>query len=321
MTVKSKRPFFSVIMNCYNGEEHLKRAINSVCSQSFMDWEIVFVDNASTDNSKGVAKSYGDRVKYFQIPVTLPYGYARKFAVEQARGEWVTFLDVDDFWAPSKLQVQFELLHQSNFVICYAGFYSIDIKERVFGASLPTLESGNVLGNQLLQFEVNTVTMALRRDVLIENNITYNGNLTSSADDNVALRLLAKGSCCVIRMPLAYYTVSQNSLSFREMRNWASDRFETMQQLKLENPDLNVKYMAQLKEYVARAHYYRARYFMHMNRYSEARYELGESTKNRMSYYIFLLLSFIPYLWGVAHHPNIKIFLVKYYFMIIGRKA
>lgn len=318
MTSESGRPFFSVIMNCYNGEEYLKRAIDSVYSQNFKDWEIIFVDNASTDNSRCIAQSYCGKLKHHQLPQTLPYGYARKFAVEQASGEWITFLDVDDFWDVHKLQVQHGWLHKSNFVICYAGFHSVDIEGGVFGTTLPTLESGSMLGGQLLQFEVNTVTMALRRDVLIANNITYNGELTSSADDNIVLRLLAKGSCCVIRMPLAYYTVSQNSLSAREMKNWASDRFATAMQLKLENPDFETRYLAQLREYIARGHYYSARYLMHLGCYSEARHALSKATKNRKSYCIFFVLSFIPYLWDVIHQPKIKIFLSKLYFKIFN---
>jgi len=318
MTSESRRPFFSVIMNCYNGEEYLKRAIDSVYSQKFKDWEIIFVNNASTDSSRCIAQSYCDKLKYYQLPQTLPYGYARKFAVEQASGEWITFLDVDDFWDVRKLQVQHNRLHESNFVICYAGFYSVDIGGRVFGTTLPSLESGSLLGGQLLQFEVNTVTMALRRDILIAHNITYNGELTSSADDNIVLRLLAKGSCCVIHMPLAYYTVSQNSLSAREMKNWASDRFATATQLKLENPDSETRYFVQLREYIARGHYYSARYLMHLGSYPEARHALGEATKNRKSYCIFFILSFIPYLWDAIHQPKIKILLSKLYFKIFN---
>ena len=60
-------PKVSVIINCYNSETYLREAIDSVYSQSFIDWEIVFLDNDSTDNSASIALSYDDKLKYFKI--------------------------------------------------------------------------------------------------------------------------------------------------------------------------------------------------------------------------------------------------------------
>ena len=98
-------PAVSVIVNCRNGEKYLREALDSVFAQTYDDWEIVFWDNLSTDRSAEVAKTYGDRVRYFRGG-PLGLHAARRCAVEQARGRYVGFLDTDDLWLPRKLELQ-----------------------------------------------------------------------------------------------------------------------------------------------------------------------------------------------------------------------
>lgn len=67
-------PKVTVIMNCYNSAEHLREAMDSVFRQSWPDWEIVFWDNCSTDDSAAIAQSYGQKVRYFLAEKTVPLG-------------------------------------------------------------------------------------------------------------------------------------------------------------------------------------------------------------------------------------------------------
>lgn len=96
-------------MNCLNGEEHLRAAMDSVVAQTFTDWEIVFWDNGSKDASPDIAASYGDRVRLFRGEKTVPLGEGRNLAIAKARGEFIAFLDCDDLWAPTKLEKQVAL--------------------------------------------------------------------------------------------------------------------------------------------------------------------------------------------------------------------
>jgi glycosyltransferase involved in cell wall biosynthesis len=100
-------------MNCLNGERYLREAIDSVFSQTYQDWEIIFWDNASTDNSAAIAKDYGERVRYFRSPETYPLGRARNLALQQVRGQYVAFLDCDDLWLPQKLEKQVPLFERN----------------------------------------------------------------------------------------------------------------------------------------------------------------------------------------------------------------
>ena len=87
----------TVIINCWNGEEFLREAMNSVVAQTYSNWEIVFWDNASTDKScERVALSYGNKVRYFRSERKLSLGEVRNQAFSKVKGEFITILDADD---------------------------------------------------------------------------------------------------------------------------------------------------------------------------------------------------------------------------------
>lgn len=123
MNRNNKFPFFSIIINCYNGEAFLNEAIKSVYNQSFTDWEIIFFDNASTDESSKIAKSFDKRIKYYYNDNLIPLGSARNRAIKKANGKYLAFLDCDDTWEPTKLLKQKKALETSvsdrGYAFCY----------------------------------------------------------------------------------------------------------------------------------------------------------------------------------------------------------
>lgn len=102
-------------MNCYNSARYLKAALESVRTQTFSDWEIVFWDNRSSDESAAIFKSFDDpRFHYFLAPEHTILGKAKGLAIERARGAWLAFLDCDDLWLPHKLEQQVALVAKSG---------------------------------------------------------------------------------------------------------------------------------------------------------------------------------------------------------------
>jgi len=73
----------SIIINCYNGEEYLSEALNSVYSQTYKNWEIIFWDNCSIDKSSIIAKSYGHKLKYYKSEFNTTLGEARNLAIQK----------------------------------------------------------------------------------------------------------------------------------------------------------------------------------------------------------------------------------------------
>ena len=108
-------------MNCHNGASFLKESIQSVFNQTFSDWEIIFFNNYSTDNSEEIAHSFGNKVKVFNSRKLLNLGHARAEALNLSNGEWITFLDTDDLWMEKKLEIQLEEIEGSDFALGYSG--------------------------------------------------------------------------------------------------------------------------------------------------------------------------------------------------------
>lgn len=134
-------PFVSVIINCYNSARYLREALVSVRSQTYGDWEIVFWDNRSTDESASIFKSFNDRrFRYFLAPEHTILATAKKLAIEHARGEWLAFLDCDDLWLPRKLEKQVAIIcaEGPDLGLVYGGaevFIQEDAKKTPIGKS------------------------------------------------------------------------------------------------------------------------------------------------------------------------------------------
>ena len=101
----------SILMNAYNAQEYLQEAIDSIYAQTFKDWEIIFIDNCSTDNTKKIAHSYDEKLKYYSTDKNIPLGAARNFGLQFVTGEYLAFLDTDDIWMPEKLEKQLNIIN------------------------------------------------------------------------------------------------------------------------------------------------------------------------------------------------------------------
>lgn len=124
-------------MNCYNSDSFLREAIDSVYAQSFEDWEIVFWDNQSTDESARIAKGYDQRLRYLRGTEFLSLGEARNRALTEARGEYVAILDCDDVWKPEKLEKQIAVFESEPEVgVVYSNCDIVDRNGKLVGPML-----------------------------------------------------------------------------------------------------------------------------------------------------------------------------------------
>ena len=97
----------SVIMPNYNSEKYVEATVKSVLAQTYQNWELLFVDDCSTDNSLEIVRSFNDdRIKILQNDVNSGAAISRNYALREAKGKWIAFLDSDDLWEPDKLSRQ-----------------------------------------------------------------------------------------------------------------------------------------------------------------------------------------------------------------------
>jgi len=103
--VAEQSPFFSVILPTYNRSELLPKAIESVLSQTYADWELIIVDDASTDNTALVVKGYSDsRIRYLLNEQNIERSASRNRGIDQANGTYICFLDSDDYYLENHLE-------------------------------------------------------------------------------------------------------------------------------------------------------------------------------------------------------------------------
>lgn len=292
----------SVVMNCYNGEKYLREAIDSVFAQTFTDWEIIFWDNYSNDNSAKIACSYdSNKLKYFKSMSFTSLGEARRNAVTVASGEWVAFLDCDDNWYPEKLAVQMAALQNTNYVFAYAGILEITGDGIPIRTVVPKYRSGRLLGHLLNQFDVNMVTPMIRRSCLKMYNINFEPVITASEEYNLFIRLAARGDVLVQKNILGSYRVYAGSLTDRQINKWAFERRYTLKQLLEENPGIDQMYKTELTEAENRGTYYEVRYLMSIGDRVNAKRVMRTISVSAPIYTLLYCSLFIDGLWDLMH--------------------
>lgn len=115
----------SVIIPLYNRETTIARCINSVVIQSLSDWELIIVDDGSTDRSSAIVKTYlsDDRVKYLPKP-NGGVSSARNYGIRNAKGGWITYVDADDYFMPDALEILLSLAKKYNVDIATGNFFT-----------------------------------------------------------------------------------------------------------------------------------------------------------------------------------------------------
>jgi len=167
-------PNISVIVNCFNGERYLREAIDSIYAQTYSNWEIIFWDNASSDNSSRIANSYNKKLKYYRSDKNTKLGEARVSALEKARGDYVAFLDVDDVLLPYMLEEQLNIFNCSTeelgFVYGRVEFFSEDRSSKynyIFNEE-ESLKSGEIFSDLCKENFIPWPSVLVSRKRLIE---------------------------------------------------------------------------------------------------------------------------------------------------------
>ena len=122
--MEEKQKLVSIILNCFNGEKYLKDALETVVNQTYNNWELVFWDNKSNDGSKKILELYNSKkFKYYRSNVHTSLYEARNLAVKECKGEYIAFIDADDYWEKDKLEKQIKLFENKNVGVVYGNLW------------------------------------------------------------------------------------------------------------------------------------------------------------------------------------------------------
>ncbi|MDJ0589889.1 MAG: glycosyltransferase family A protein [Pleurocapsa sp. MO_226.B13] len=183
----------SVIIPAYNGDRYIGEAIESVLAQTYSDYEIIVVDDGSTDNTDRVIQQYAERVRYFS-QTNQGVAASRNFGLSQAQGEYIAFLDQDDVFLPHKLASQVALLEQNpSLGIVNSGWQIVDRHGNLKAAVEPWKQIPQLNLADLIVWKPVFLGAMLFRRSWLERTEGFDTSLEQTPDVDLTLRLAAMG--------------------------------------------------------------------------------------------------------------------------------
>lgn len=214
----STKPLISVIINCFNGEKFLKKTLTSLREQTYKNWELIFWDNQSTDNSKKIFKTFKDkRFNYYKSKNHSALYHARNKAVKKSKGEFLCFLDCDDWWVSTKLGEQIKLFKEKDVGVVYSKLFIFSEKNQKKRIFKKAAYSGFITDKILQDYSIGFVTALIRKKSYLSVK-GFNNKYNISGDFEFILKLSLKWKILCCDKILAYYRIHQNNLS-KKMRS------------------------------------------------------------------------------------------------------
>ena len=296
----SQEPLVSILMNCYNGERWLKEAIDSVYAQTYQNWEIIFVDNCSIDDSAEIARKYDHRLKHYKTDKNISLGAARNWGLQFVSGKYLAFLDVDDTWVPNKLEKQVSILEKNpSYIFCYSGNFYMNKDGKITGSRKPKSKSGFVLPMLLKHYDVNMQSALVKYD---KKYCYFDEGLSYSPDYEIFMRIASEYKAYVLYDLLVYYRKLKNSLSSQKIDRWWIEKQMTLDAVLNTKPELKDKYLKEFKLAYAKVSYYKAIYEYSVGNDAQARIEMRKIRFIRVVYFLLYILSIMPFdLWRKIH--------------------
>lgn len=214
----------SIITPVYNSEKYIKETIECVIKQSYKNWELLLVDDCSTDKTFNIIKDYvkeDTRIKYFKLKENGGVAIARNKALEESKGRFIAYLDADDLWKKEKLEKQVNFMLNNNYAFTCTDYERI--KENGMGkvVKIPREVDYNLfLRNTIIQ------TVGVMVDTkLTGKELLKMPNIRTRQDAATWCQLLKAGfNCYEVPENLAYYRIVKNSLSSNKFKavkmNW-----------------------------------------------------------------------------------------------------
>ena len=190
-------PAVSIIIPTYNRAKLISKALQSIIDQTYVNWEVIVIDNHSTDYTDKIFKNFKDpRIKYLKIHNHGVIAKSRNLGIKTAKGEWIAFLDSDDWWTKDKLEVCFDNIDDKVDFI----YHELEIIDKKFKFFKKKIFSGRELKKPILKNLLEGVikdgnaigqsSVVVRKNLLVKvGGISEDKNLVASEDFNTWLRI------------------------------------------------------------------------------------------------------------------------------------
>lgn len=228
-----KEKLVSIIMPVYNSEKYIKDAIQSILKQTYDNWELIIVDDCSTDNSSKIINEFcenNNRINRFRFKKNKGVSKARNYGIEHSNGDFIAFLDSDDFWKENKLKSQIEFMLKNNFAFTYTSYTLVDQNEKKIK---DIIVDKNVNYSQLLKGNIITCsTVILNKKIICDISMPQ----IKHEDYATWLDILKSGvKAYGIKEPFVYYRKQNNSITANKFQSalWTWNIYRKHQNLSL----------------------------------------------------------------------------------------
>lgn len=226
-------PLISIIVNCYNGETFLRDSIKSILNQTYKNFEIIFWDNQSNDQSASIYKNFKDkRLKYYYAKNHTSLYEARNLAIKKAKGKYIAFIDTDDLWLKNKLLLQIKKFKNEKVGLVYSNYYILNqftgLKKKFYKKILP---EGIIYKNLLKNYFIGICTVVIKRKFFMKKNNLFNKRYNLIGDFDLFTRISKDNCFACIQEPLSIYRIHTNSFSnqnyqlhIKELKFWVKNQ-------------------------------------------------------------------------------------------------
>jgi glycosyltransferase involved in cell wall biosynthesis len=247
----------SIIMNCYNGEKYLHEAISSIISQTYQNWELIFYDNQSTDQSKKIFESFKDKRFFYHYAENYTKLFdARNKALKKTTGDLIAFLDVDDYWFKTKLEKQCEKFKENeNLDFVFTKYNVIDEfydKVKIIHHSDLNKKS---IDDLVINYQIGLSTAMFRKNLIQRINFSFDEKLNIIGDFDAFVELIHKVNFLYIDKVLSFYRWHSNNLStlnhsqeLEELEWWIEKRKNSVSKKILKHIKNKIYYMSCINE-------------------------------------------------------------------------
>ena len=202
----------SIITPNWNCAKFIGETIKSVQAQTYQNWEMIIVDDCSTDNSEEVVEPYMQediRIRFLKNPKNSGAAVSRNYAMREAKGKWIAFLDSDDLWAPQKLEKQIRFMVENDYH--FSCHYSEDINEDGTSKQILTKSPKHISVFGMISYcWVGCLTVMYDAEYIGKVQIE---DIKKNNDYAIWLKVIKKADCYCLQECLASYRVRSGSIS------------------------------------------------------------------------------------------------------------
>lgn len=210
----------SVIMPAYNCEKFLAKAIKSVQNQTYSNWELIIVDDASTDNTLKIAKNAeidDQRIKVIKMKQNSGVSVCRNTAVNVAEGRYLAFLDSDDVWSKNKLQHQLDFMQRNQVALCHTAYAFMNENNEVMAKGKVNVDFEVDLPKYMKTTQIGMSSVMIDHQKI--NNVHFPEDRELCEDARVWMALLRKGQKFYgLNEVLVLYRIRSKQLSHNKMK-------------------------------------------------------------------------------------------------------